>query len=230
MIFCIVHYNTPKMTTCEIASIFKQHKDAKIVIFDNSNKYPFDNLDLFKNITYYDNTKGQLINFDDELKKYPHRNIKEQSKSGCNFGSAKHSMSIQWLIDNLEEEFILCDSDILLKKPIDFIDQTLACVSDIIKVSRSISRIAPFIAYINVPLIKALKIKFFDGNRMHGLNGFGNSFYYDTGASFYEDISRSKRIKLHKKINYNNYIIHFGSGSWNNTCWNKLIKNKQLWE
>lgn len=230
MNFCIVHYNTPQMTTCEIASILKCHKDAKIILFDNSNKYPFNNLELFENIIYYDNTKGQLINFDEELKKYPHRNINEQLKSGCNFGSAKHSMSIQWLINNLDEEFILCDSDILLKKPIDFIDQTVACVSDTIRITRTLYRIAPFIAYINTPLLKILKIKFFDGNRMHGLTNFGKFVYYDTGTSFYEDIIRHKKIKLHKKINYNDYIIHFGSGSWNNICWGKLLKYKQFWE
>ena len=231
MLFCIVHFNTPEITTCAISSILKQHTDARILIFDNSNKKPFNNVNLFENLIYFDNTQGQLINFEQELKKFPNRNIKEQVSSGCNFGSAKHSMSIQWLIDNLNEEFILCDSDILFKKSINFVNNTMACVSDIIHVQGSnVNRIAPFVAYINTPLLKALKIRFFDGKRMHGLNGFGRSFYYDTGASFYEDITQNPKLKLHKKINYNDYIVHLGSGSWNNSCYSFLLKHKQLWE
>ena len=36
--FCIVHYNTPDLTSALISSIRKQVKNAKIYIFDNSDK------------------------------------------------------------------------------------------------------------------------------------------------------------------------------------------------
>ena len=73
--FVIVHYNTPELTTCLCCSILKQHNDAKIFIFDNSDKRPFMNSELF-DATYFDNTKGQIIDFDAKLKEYPNRHQK----------------------------------------------------------------------------------------------------------------------------------------------------------
>ena len=230
MLFCIVHFNTPDLTTCACASIKKQHPSAKIIIFDNSDKYPFTNSDLF-DATYIDNTKGQLINFDKELAKYHNKATAQQMRCGVNFGSAKHSMSIQWLIDHLDEDFILCDSDILLKKPIDFSDRTKLCVADVDKkwISHQVVRIHPFIAYINVPLLKKHKINFFDGQRMHGLCSSGRYVLYDTGASFFEDINVCDK-NLFKQINYNDYIIHFKAGSWKQFDKGKLLEYKDLWQ
>ena len=68
----IVHYNTPKLTECLVKSINKFVEGAKIFIFDNSNKSPF--TAKFDNVTIYDNTNGQIIDFDEWLKKYPNRN------------------------------------------------------------------------------------------------------------------------------------------------------------
>ena len=60
MNFVIVHFNTPEVTTCLIRSIFKFHTDAKIIVFDNSEKRPFEKIICD---TYYDNTKNQIIDF-----------------------------------------------------------------------------------------------------------------------------------------------------------------------
>lgn len=228
MIFCLVNYNTTQLTTCACLSILKQHPDAKFIIFDNSDKEPFVNNDLF-DLEYIDNTKGQIINFDIELKKYPNRTIAQQKSAGVNFGSAKHCMSIQWLINYLNDPIILCDTDILLKKKIDFIDDTKLCVGDVsdLHKDKNIYRLIPFITYLNIPLIKKFKIKFFDGKRMHGLTT-GRGFYYDTGASFYEDLMKFDK-KSFKKINFNDYIIHFKAGSWKTFDKNLLLENKKLW-
>ena len=59
----IVHYNTPKLTECLIKSINKQTPDSKIFIFDNSDKLPFTYRQ--DNIEYIDNTKSQIIDFDE---------------------------------------------------------------------------------------------------------------------------------------------------------------------
>ena len=229
MIFCIVHYNTPEMITCEISNILKFHNDAEIVVFDNSDKKPFKNQSLFKNVKYIDNTKGQIIDFNKELLKYPNKTTGEQKASGCNFGSAKHSMSIQWLIDNIDAPFILCDSDILLKKAIDFIDETKICISDIAHIHGNVYRITPFICYLNAPLIKRLNMKFFDPKRMHSLNGLGSLFWYDTGASFYEDLAKHKNLKIHKRIKNDDYILHCGGGSWRKNYKLFLHTYKDLW-
>lgn len=204
--FVIVHYNTPELTTCLCCSILKQHNDAKIFIFDNSDKRSFMNSELF-GATYFDNTKGQIIDFDAKLKEYPNRHQKG-NHGGNDFGSAKHTMSIDWLCTNLPENFILLDSDVLLKRPIDFINDDYVCISELIP-SYNIIRIAPFISYINVKKMKECNIKFFDGKRMMGL--YPDKIAYDTGASFYEDI---KKLNLHSKIDADKYIVHYGNGSW----------------
>ena len=228
MKFCIVHYNTPELTACLCSSIKKQHDNPEIIIFDNSDKRPFKEMAELFGCTYFDNTKGQLINFNAEIVKHKRRMSYDQKRSGCNFGSVKHSMSIQYLIDNLDESFILLDSDILLKKPIDFIDENFACVSDIIIVNKRtrFSRISPMLAYINVPLIKKHKIRFFDANRMHSLDV--RHFDYDTGASFLEDI---KKIKSFKHLNTSSYFVHYGHGSWQNNFYKGwLVKHLRLWQ
>lgn len=209
--FVIVHFNTPELTTCLCGSIRKFHTDAKIIIFDNSDKRPFDAelCDL-----YYDNTAGQIIDFNKELEKYPDRNIEMQARTGCNFGSAKHTMSIDWLCKNIKEEFVLLDSDILLKRSVDFIDNNFICVSDIIRIKPDLIRICPMLAYINPIKMNENHINFFDGTRMHGLCKESSKYlYYDTGTSFLEDISK---IKQFKQINTDDYYLHYGNGSWRN--------------
>lgn len=229
MLFVIVNYNTTQLTTCACSSILKFHHDASIIIFDNSDRETFkDNAKLF-NALYIDNTQSQLIDFEKELQKYPNRTILQQKAINVNFGSAKHSMSIQWLLDNIDEPFILCDSDILLKHTIDFIDMTKICISDIDEkhANKGIYRIFPFIAFLNSPLIKEYKIRFFDGNRMHALTT-ERGFWYDTGAAFFENIM-NYNSSLFKRINYNDYVIHFKAGSWKNFDKQLLIKYKNLW-
>ena len=69
----IVHYNTPELTEACIHSI-RRHggKDYRIVVFDNSDKRPFPKM---KDVEVFDNTKGQIFNFDQELEKYPNKDM-----------------------------------------------------------------------------------------------------------------------------------------------------------
>ena len=85
--FLIVHYNTPKLTECLIKSINKfVGTDCRIYIFDNSNAAPFKYQQ--ENLTVFDNTRGAIINFDTELKKYPNHKYSLGSRS--KWGSFKH--------------------------------------------------------------------------------------------------------------------------------------------
>lgn len=209
--FAIVHFNTPELTTCLCGSIYKWHPGSHITIFDNSDRRPLDTYNILR-ASYIDNTHGQIINFDNELKKYPNRQIAQQTESGCNFGSAKHTMSIDWLCKNLSNNFILLDSDVLIRRPIDFADDKYICCSDTIRIHEDIFRMLPMISYINVDLMKKHNISFFDGARMHALVEMSSRYnWYDTGASFYEDV---QKLKLFKPINSNEYIVHYGNGSW----------------
>ena len=95
----IVHYNTPELTEAAILSLRKNgHIDCEVTIFDNSDRRPFTK--PLRDVRVLDNTKGQLIDFDKELEKYPDKNPEQAVAHGCVFGSAKHMMSVQWLMDH----------------------------------------------------------------------------------------------------------------------------------
>ena len=238
--FAIVHYNTPELTKCLCGSIRKWHPESYIIIFDNSDARIFDKEFCDE---YYDNTSSKIIDFSSSFEKYPKRNIKLQAESGCNFGSAKHSMSIDWLCKEIRDDFVLLDSDVLIRKPIDFIDRDFICVSDTIRIKAGLDRISPMLAYINGKKMCDLNIDFFDGSRMHGLCDVNSKYlYYDTGASFLEDISK---LNLFKKFNTESYYLHYGNGSWRKNgkvsyspdgkCYQNisfkewLLINKELW-
>ena len=53
-LFVIVNYNTPNFVDKLIMSINKFVNNAQIIIFDNSDKYPFVN--SFNNVNIIDNT------------------------------------------------------------------------------------------------------------------------------------------------------------------------------
>lgn len=240
MKFAIVHYNTPELTTCLCSSINKFHDDAEIIILDNSDKKPFNTASIFNNVKVLDNTKEQLFKYDLEHKvinQTSFKNVMHTNKCA----SAKHSISIQYLLDNIIEDFILLDSDVLLKQNVyNIINENYVCSADTITNSTT-ARIAPFIVYFNKKLINEYKVLFFDNKRMSGLSApiQGSFAGYDTGSSFYEDIC--KNHLPFNKINYNDYVIHYGRGSWKSdrktwtykvtpgTFQEFLLKNKYLW-
>lgn len=207
----IIHYNTPLLTECLVRSINLFVEDAIIYIFDNSDKEPF--TAKFDNVCLLDNTKGEIINFDKWLEKYPNR-FRSGGKANS-WGSAKHCYSVEKCMELIGENFILLDSDVLLKKDCsDLFDDDYIYIGEIINQPNSfIKRVLPFICYINTNMCKKNNVHYFDENYMHGLccnkvNKRADS--YDTGASFY----LSSNDYPHKEININEYVIHFGHGSW----------------
>lgn len=215
---CIVHYNTPKLTECLIKSINKHVSGAEIYIFDNSDKEPF--TAKFDNVTILDNTKGQIIDFEKWLQEYPNR-IKSSGKIN-GYGSAKHSISIEKCIEIIDDNFVLLDSDVLIKK--DFSDlynkSYLYCAETVVQPSSTIKRILPFICFINVNMCKEKGIHYFNDNYMHGLSNTNvnkDADKYDTGAAFY--IYGNKFP--HKDIKTDEYITHYKGGSW------EIVHNKK---
>jgi len=235
MTFVIVHFNTPELTTCLCSSIRKYHPLDKIIIFDNSNKKPFKNSALF-NAEYIDNTKEQIIDFNNEFKKTKLK-IDDLIVRINNLGSAKHCFTIDYLIKNLKcDEFCLLDSDILLKKKIDFCNNKYITVGELNKKERNEKnvrkyRILPFIQYFNLKEIKKQNINYFDFSRILGFDA-EYTRGYDTGASFYEDV-KQKKLKIKSNINLDKYMIHFKGGSWNKqkiSFQEWLLNNKSLWK
>ena len=211
----IVHFNTPDLLEALIRSIRKQGgEEYQIVIFENSNERPFTK--RMKGVRVIDNTKGQLVDFDAELAKW--KKDKDQGYSkGCNFGSVKHMLSVEWLMQNMEEPFVLMDSDILLKAPIDdmFDDQYTAIgATDSGMNVYGISRMIPFLCYINAPECRRLGLHYFDPDRAWAIIGGKvlDGKHYDTGASFNEDLKKCPQAKV-KHIDITKKMIHMGSGS-----------------
>ena len=221
MKFCIVHYNTPELTSALISSIRKQVKNAKIYIFDNSDKERLNVRGL--DIIYYNNTDGRYINFENELEKYPNRFL--SSEATHTFGSAKHSMSIQKCIDLINDDFILLDSDVLIKKnPSCLLDKSKVFVGELLYYGpkNEYRRVLPFLCYINVKMMKQLGIKYHDPNYMHGLRVTKTGDYYDTGANFY----RVTKDLPYTEVNIDKLMVHYKGGSWEEAH-NKKISRTQ---
>lgn len=226
----IIHYNTPHLTECLVRSINLFVKDAVIYIFDNSDKNPF--IAHFDNVTVFDNTKGQIIDFDKWLEKYPNR-MKSPGKANL-WGSAKHCYSVEKCMELIKENFVLLDSDVLLKRDISnlYKDDLMYIGNVITQPKSSVKRVLPFICYINVKMCKEKGVHYFDDNYMHGLWKNGVADRYDTGGAFYIQSLKYK----HEEINFNDYVVHYGHGSWTKigekmkvTDKEWLSLNKKLW-
>ena len=238
-IVCIVHYNTPKLTECAIRSLDKHTQGCYVVVFDNSDRKPFayDGIGQLHPSTIVrtiDNTQGQIINFDEWLNYFPNR---EWSRN--NYGSAKHCISVQYLIDFIHAgyslPFVLMDSDVLIRKDIaPLFDDSVAWVGHIGCNTRKrfgfeVLKVDPFLCFINTPMIQQHGIRYFNPQRMWNLVSTPPYNRYDTGAWFYEDCMNHRLP--YREIDTKEYILHLRHGSWRDkdaSAW--LEENKELWQ
>ena len=237
----IVHYNTPELIECAIRSLRKHGgEDYKVVVFDNSDERPFKK--KMKGVKRIDNTKSQIIDFDKELAKYPDRDESLGVDGACFFGSDKHMMTIQKLFELIPEGFLLMDSDILIKASVDFMfqeDRSAVGHIQTTLTSRNpfgIERLMPILCYINVPLCKKVGLNYFDPDRAWGLKPGGKqnrNNWYDTGASFLEDMRKHPGGVKGRRIDIRPLMEHLKSGSWRHSLkaqgdW--LKKHENLWK
>ena len=228
----IIHYNTPELTEAAILSLRKHGgEDYEITVFDNSapaidqktgERYearPF-TADM-KGVTIIDNTKGQIIDFEKELAKYPDKSPEIGCVKSCVYGSDKHMMTVQYLMDHvLTDGFLLMDSDILIRQSVDHLFQYDQCaVGHVIGSSgpNNYQRLAPMLLWINSKMCKDGGAVFFDPDRSWALNpgGYSNKKNgWDTGAALLQDIVTKKPQCHGKKIDIRPLMFHFGSGSW----------------
>lgn len=221
-----VHYNTPKMMECMIRSL-SCRTVCRIHVFDNSDEAPFVN--MFPNVDVIDNTRGQIINFDEWLLRFP-----ERKPRMSNYGSPKHCKTVDMCFDMFPDGFILMDSDVLVKKDITPLwDESNAFVGEkFLDTPKGVPvyRILPFLCYINVPLLKKYGIRYFNHEWMWHLTGGFPNKWYDTGAWFCKACVE-KNVPF-GEINVNDYIEHYFHGSHatlNNTLDEWLHKHKDLW-
>ena len=237
----IINYNTPELTEAAIMSIRKHGgEDYRVVIFDNSNARPFTK--KMRGVEVIDNTNGQVINFDKELEKFPNRVPEIGCAKGCEYGSAKHMMTVQKLWELLPDGFVLMESDILLKANIDeFFRQEYSVVGYCQKAQPhnpfAIGRMLPMLCWMNVPLLTKYGAHYFDEKRTYGLLAGGKANrnnWYDTGAPLLDDILAKRPHLKGLHIDIRNYVEHYGSGSWKNNdqstqiAW--LEAHRKLWE
>ena len=209
----MVNFNTTELTNFAIKSIIQNAglENYTINVIDNSNRISFTTRN--KQINILDNTKGQLIDVNkmvlDNLKGLPYKKGK--------YGSYMHCATIQYILDNFDN-VLLFDSDIVVKKKIDFIDENAIGCFHIEKPRidswgfHVAERAVPFIQYFNTKLIKELGIRYLDNDRICcGNVPMKTKEVYDTGASFLEDV---KKFSNYKTFDFNDYINHLRAASW----------------
>ena len=232
-----MHFNTPELTEACINSIRKHGgKEYHVTVFDNSDKRPF--TAKMNGVTVIDNTKGQVIDFNKELSKYP----KARHGEVNNYGSDKHMMSVQKLWDIIDAPFLLLDSDVLVKQSVDFMFQDSQVAVGHVQNPQPgnnfhLGRLVPMLCYINVPLCRKCGLTYFDPKRswmIHSSDLQDKRNWYDTGASFYEDIHNHKNGAHGKRVDIRPLMEHYKRGSWWGNCKGDHLKwlerHKKLWE
>lgn len=224
----IVNYNTPELTAAAIASLNKHTPDCIVHLLDNSDARPFTAFADFANLDYIDNTSGQIIDFAAFVASFPDR-----GPTVNNYGSAKHCLSIELILNQLDRPVVLMDSDILLKRDIaPLYDDALLFQGPItykLNTNPKIWRVQPILCYINWPLCRRLGISYFNGQKMSRLVP-GYNGRYDTGAWFLEQIA-DRRLTNYRRISLADWCLHFGGASYSDkSAADFLNQNADLWQ
>lgn len=210
-----INFNTPELLDACLRSVRKQMgEQQRIVVVENSTVRPWTG--KYPNVEVIDNRKGQLVDLDKRLSEWPD---KWKNKMCNNWGSARHTLTIDAMMDVLTDGFILIDSDVLAFKDLSPIaDREMACVSEIqIQTPKKglVQRFCPYCQWVNVPMLKKYDIRYFNGNYMWLLTHEFPNCWYDTGAWLFMAISN--RHLPFGVIKYSDYVLHFDHGSHPNT-------------
>ena len=225
---CFVAFNNDLFVNALLTSLVVHSNFYDVYIFNNGT----DDIDIMPlpqeklNITILDNRNNNYINFDEFFKL---NNPKYPDYWNNNYASLHHTLALDYMIKNLQyDKLIVCDVDVIFKQNL---ESLLSLDYDVIgEIGNNPtmgniveSRLKPFFFIIKKESM--IDCPFFDKQRFLLLS----SDKYDTGSSFLEDI-----LALHKRfltINIDDYISHFGGGTWffkgknNYTPW--LNKNSE---
>jgi len=221
VIAAVVHYNTPELTRALVRSIRKWCGDAvRVVVFENSDRLPYVAEDGF-GVEVLQNGGGQLVDFEKELAKWPD---KDEREAWNRWGSARHMLSIDWLVRNLdlrgEKGFLLLDSDVLLRKSIVRLAEEgsregLAWVGERHwyegRDGKRYERLWPMLCWIGAERCRKAGVRYFNGEWCWALTT-GPGQWWDTGAWFLAECDR--RGLKGKRVNIGEYIIHLGASSY----------------
>ena len=211
----IIHYNTPELTAAAIRSLWKHTPEARVTIFDNSDKRPFccDEIAAYGEVEVIDNTKGQVVNWEEWLETFPEKVPTPEN----NWGSAKHCYSVEVCLDLFPEGFILMDSDVLIKQDVKgLVDTTVPWKGGIQVNTRRfglvIPRVIPYLCWINTPILQKHGIRYFNGEKMWNLTAKSPDNHYDTGAWLLEACNQSGLNG--RRVEIRDYMVHYAHGSW----------------
>lgn len=230
MLAAVIHYNTPRLTTAAIRSLWRHHPGCRVIIFDNSDKKPL-SMDALnghdEHITVINNTRAQIIDFPRWLDTFP-----DKAHNNNGYASARHAYSIQWLVDNLREPFLLMDSDVLIRQSVTpLCNNTYAAVGEV-AVNPKLNdapRLLPILCYINTRRVLDAGVRYFNPGYMWALTSLSPNNRYDTGAWFLRDLQEHNQPFLN--VNIEPYVLHFGHGSWkekDSEAW--LSEHRDLWQ
>lgn len=207
----IVNFNTPRLTECAIRSVRKHTPGCTFHVFDNSDRQPYTT--TAPDVEYIDNTRGQIIDWPKWLDGFENK----EPEPANNYGSAKHTRTIQWLIDHVADELVLLDSDALVSRDIaDLFDPAYAFAAEL-RTNRGfwgadVMRASPILCYLNVPLMRQHGITYFNPLKMWALVKEKPASRYDTGAWFFEQVE-AKRLP-YRTFALSDYAVHLAHGSW----------------
>ena len=192
----IINFNALESLERCLKSLSKIRQPFVVHLFDNSDISPY-NME-FDFVKYYDNTKGNIIDFTNKI-------------GTTKYASYTHAVSVQYMLDLLDEPFILLDSDVLLLKDISqIIDNNYNVISDVENRKNMKTRFFPHLMYLNIKN----SFRFVDEKRIVPYN-----VEYDTSASLYEDmILNNGNFKV---INADDYVFHEGRSSY------KILKKRE---
>lgn len=205
-----VNFNQTVLTNILLKSIVKNviNNDYRLYVVDNSTtqKFVLDQ-NLSGKVTVIDNTNDKIIPLEFSVK-----NFSKIPVPVNNNGSFKHCLTIQWILDQAKENHIvLFDCDVVLKKNLDWLDSNFLTIAQTEDLGKSKPRFLPYLQYFNIKMLRKLKIRYFDPMLIHGgLTKPGN--YYDTGASFYEEII--KKNLPWDSIDLSDHINHLKGGTF----------------
>ena len=246
----IIHFNTPELTEAGIKSLRKHGgEDYRVIVFDNSATLTLPDGKVIQarpftakmdGVEVIDNTRGQVIDFDKFLAEYPDRNPSVGIYKSSVWGSAKHIVTVQKLWELLPEGFVLMESDILLKKPIDeFFREEYSFVGFVQQHQKGnpfdVPRIMPMLCWMNVPMLTREGARYFDPDRCWGLkadrNDRGN--WMDTGACLLDEVLTKRPRLKGLNVDIRLFAEHYGGGSWKQDNLNAQMawinSHRQLW-
>ena len=198
--FLTFNFNNALLTKMWIMSLLKKNELYNILIVDNSTENIESICDL-KNVRLFDNT-----NF-----KYT-KNFKEQI-------TKNHADSINFALLNLitTKYAVLCDNDVLFKPKVSELINDFEEYDAVGEVGYDVwpgDRLFPYFCIINVEKMRNEKIRYFDETRTQVYQN--GRWINDTGASFYQDIVKSGWNV--KRINIDDYVVHYHHGSQIKEC------------